>query len=113
MVLSPLFIFHHRAHREHRERNTLQVKIKNRNKGSKNAEIFCHPAFSNLSFDPIPSVFSVLSAPKRPLSGLDQVNPSPGSRERGKKALSERELGSLFIVYGALKGMNNCGEKIK
>jgi hypothetical protein len=28
----------------------------------------------------------------------------------GKKALSELELGSLFMVYGALKGMNNCGE---
>jgi hypothetical protein len=52
------------------------------------------------------SVFSVPSAPKRSLSVLDQRTPSPGSRERG----NPDGAWALFMVYGALKGMNNCGE---
>jgi len=49
----------------------------------------------------IPAV-AACSAPKKPLSGLDRETPSPGSRERGKKALSER--GGISSVPQMEKG---------
>jgi hypothetical protein len=85
-----------------------------------------------LFLNPRSSAHSALSAPKRLLSGINQKLPLPLRERGGVRGIEKNQIHIiitpthsppsrgrkiyqieppiLFKVYGALKGMDNCGE---